>query len=145
MRATSQFLMAGLGLLTAASALAAQDQVLRISQADCVRLVRHQPAPDVAYRPGVDSRGREVVPADLDGGVRIETPEHFLIPIEVDLVERLGIPDSFRADAFIGMVEVRGERAYFNGRPLQSEAEAELATLCREAAGPAMDKPAAIP
>ncbi len=142
MRVAHQIRMAGLGLLivTADSALAAQDPVLRIAQADCARLVRHQPAPDVAYQPGIELRGREVVPADLEGGVSVEAPRHFLVPIEIDLADRLGIPaspDNFQADAFIGVIEVRGKRAYFNGQPLQNEAEVELATICQEVAGQA--------
>ena len=47
----------------------AQTEPIRIviTKVDCSRLVRHQPAPDVAYRPGVDARGRAVVPADIPG------------------------------------------------------------------------------
>ncbi|MCR9221915.1 MAG: hypothetical protein NXI21_16945 [Alphaproteobacteria bacterium] len=40
---------------------------VRITEADCRRLLAHRPAPDVAYRPGVDVRGRAVAPADLPG------------------------------------------------------------------------------
>ena len=36
---------------------------VRIAKKDCRRLVRHQPAADVAYQPGVDVRGNKVVGA----------------------------------------------------------------------------------
>lgn len=106
-----------------------------LTEADCRRLVKHVPAPDVAYSPGVDVDGDPVVPADLDGGVRIELPETFAIPIEVELFERLGIPSDparFDADLVVGEVTVDIEgRAYFNGQPLQDEAAAELAAKCQ--------------
>ncbi len=131
--------MAGLALLiaTAATALAAEDLVLRITKEDCARLVGHAPAPGVAHQPGVDVHGRAIVPADLESSTEFGAADHFLIPLEIDLAARLGLPanpDRFEADVFIGVVEVRGARAYFNGRPLQSEAEADLASICREAA-----------
>ena len=37
--------------------------------------MRHEPAPDVAYQPGVDVHGRAVAPADLNGGSQIELPD----------------------------------------------------------------------
>ncbi|CUW40443.1 protein of unknown function [Magnetospirillum sp. XM-1] len=40
--------------------------VITISKPDCSRLVSHTPSADVAYKPGVDVRGRPVVPADAD-------------------------------------------------------------------------------
>jgi hypothetical protein len=128
---------AGLALLIALAAapLSAHEPVLGMTKADCARLVAYVPAPGVDYQPGVDVRGETVVPADLESNVEIALPERFLIPIEVDLAQRLGLPwnpDRFQAEAFIGVVEVRGERLYFNGQPLQNEEKAELAALCRE-------------
>lgn len=38
-----------------------------ITKLDCSRLIRHVPAADVAYQPGVDARGRAVAPADMPG------------------------------------------------------------------------------
>lgn len=121
---------------------AAQEPYLTISQEDCRRLVYHVPTDDVTYQPGVDVRGKAVAPADLNandpnGVPELIMPRTVLIPIEVDLFDRFGIPSdgtSFEADAFIGEVTVdivTGE-AYFNGQPLQNEAKAELAARCRQ-------------
>ncbi len=118
-----------------------------ITSADCARLVKHVPSPDVAYRPGVDVYGREVAPADLGGAPRIELPETILIDIEVDLLERFGIPDNpapvdadvpalFDADAELGWVVYKDGRFTFNGQPLQDEAQAELAARCQEIVRP---------
>ena len=49
-------------LVTANTPVSAEDAILRMTRADCKRLVTHQPAPDVAYRSGVDVRGRAVAP-----------------------------------------------------------------------------------
>ena len=125
-------------LLAAMPPAVAQDQArVTITRSDCQRLVRHVPAPDVAYQPGVDVNGRPVAPADLGSGVRIKVPEVIEIPIDVDLQDRFGIPPNrelFKADAFIGsvVVTVKDGRAYFNGQPLQDEAEFALTQRCQE-------------
>ena len=130
----------GCSVLLLSNPAAAQTYVT-ISEADCQRLIRHVPSADVAYQPGVDVRGKAVAPADLGanepgGGGDLILPRAVLIPIEVDLFDRFGIPANgvnFEADALIGEVTVdlaTGE-AFFNGQPLQSEAEAELAARCQ--------------
>ncbi len=106
-----------------------------ITTADCARLVAHRPAPDVAYRSGVDAHGRPVAPADLDGGIGLELPEDLIIEIEVDLFERFGIPAdpaNYQSDALIGLVTFENGRFYFNGQPLQNEEEAALAERCQQ-------------
>jgi len=108
---------------------------VRITKSDCLRLVRHEPAPDVEYQPGVDVRGEPVAPADLYGGSRIALPETVTIPIEVDLADRFGLPadDSFEGDVQVGTVEVRLEDGYatFNGQPLVPAAQHLLAERCQ--------------
>ncbi len=130
--------LAVLLLLAAAVAApaAAQEAYLSISEADCARLARHYPADDVTYQPGRDVRGKPVAPADLNGGTGLILPDAVIIPIEVDLFERYGIPTdgaNFKGDIFIGevVVDVASGRATFNGQPLQTDAEAELAARCQ--------------
>lgn len=123
----------------------AAEAYLTLSEADCARLARHYPADDVTYQPGRDVRGKAVAPADLDGGSGLLLPEAVVIPIEVELFERYGIPANaanFKGDAFIGevVVDVATGRAIFNGQPLQSEAEAELAARCQRIRGDAAAK-----
>ncbi len=134
--APSGILLALLLALAPALPAAAEESYLTLSQEDCARLARHYPSGDVAYQPGRDVRGKPVAPADLDGGSGLILPEAVVIPIEVDLFERYGIPanqDNFKGDIFIGevVVDVATGRAIFNGQPLQSEAEAELAARCQ--------------
>lgn len=118
----------------------AQQRTVSVSATDCARLVRHQPAADVAYRPGADVHGRPVAPADLGGGTQIVLPERFTIPITVDMAERLGIPPLgsgalHGGEIAIGTVEVAADgRATFDGQPLQSDAATALAAACQRVA-----------
>ncbi len=116
---------------------------MTIARADCARLVEHVPTSDVVYRPGVDAYGRAVAPADLNGslngglngGARIPVPETLHIPIEIDLLDRFGIPVTpglYESDIPIGEVIYRNGRLTFNGQPLQDEAAAELSRRCQK-------------
>jgi len=111
-------------------------QTVTIKTADCASFVRHLPSTDVAYKPGVDVHGRSVVPADLDGGVQIKPPEELVIPITLDLQQRLGIPvdpSQYQTQNFtVGTVTWKDGRGFFNGQPLQSEESARLAELCQK-------------
>jgi len=113
----------------------ADAQTVTIKAEDCAQFVKHVPAADVAYRPGVDVAGRKVVPADLDGGVNLDLPEAYAIPINVDLQKRLGIPvdpaQYQTRDFTVGTVTWRDGQGFFNGQPLQSEESARLAALCQ--------------
>ncbi|WP_207168787.1 hypothetical protein [Rhodovibrio sodomensis] len=139
--ATTRGLAAGVALLAALFALPVRGEVevdgtlVKITKADCLRLVKHRPEPGVAYQPGVDVDGDPVADADLYDRPRIELPERFQIPIEVDLPARYGLPpdDSFKGDVQIGTVEVDVDsgRATFNGQPLTSRAEAALRIRCQ--------------
>ncbi len=124
-------------LLIAATPPAAAHESLRvaITKADCARLVEHVPAPDVAYQPGVDVYGNPVAPAELGGATPIELPETIVIDVEIDLFQRFAIPVDpalYDADAEIGEVVYRDGRFTFNGQPLHSEAQAELAARCQK-------------
>lgn len=62
--------------------------VITISKPDCSRLIQHVPSADVTYKPGVDVRGRPVVPADADPRqaefARKIVPEVLEIPITIN-------------------------------------------------------------
>lgn len=62
--------------------------VITISKLDCSRVIRHTPAPDVAYKPGVDVHGKPVVSADTDPGreafAKKVLPEVLEIPITIN-------------------------------------------------------------
>jgi hypothetical protein len=108
---------------------------IAISRRDCERLVRHEPAPDVTYQPGVDVHGRPVVPADLGGGSQIELPDVIYIPIEVLIQDKYGIPANsvlYDATALVGVVSVRGNQIYFEDKLLTDPEIAALEDACRD-------------
>ena len=135
-------LAAGAALLAVLSALPVRGQVevdgtlVKVTKADCLRLVKHRPDPGVTYQPGVDVHGDPVADADLYDRPRIELPKRVTIPIEVDLPDRFTLPadDSFKGDVQVGTVEVdlATGRATFNGQPLTAEAVEAVRERCRK-------------
>lgn len=125
-------------LAAAAPACAAEMSGITVKGRDCADLIAHIPAPDVAYRPGVDAHGKPAAPADLGGtSFAYRLPDTINIPITVELAERLGIPaipGLYKAEADIGLVEFRLDdgRAWLNGLPLTSDEAHVLARACRQ-------------
>lgn len=122
-------------LMGATTAVTAQTAV-RISRQDCSQLSRHIASSDATYQPGVDVNGNAVAPADLNGSGQIPAPDAITIPLTLDLASRLGIPPGGNADYLarpvIGDVVVsRDGRVTFNGTPLTSDAQFELAQKCQ--------------
>ncbi|MEQ9575787.1 MAG: hypothetical protein RLN77_09425, partial [Rhodospirillales bacterium] len=71
----------------------------RISTRDCRRVLRHQSSGDVAYKPGVDARGKAVAPADLSGGFQMVLPDVYEFNVTKDLTSSLGsAEDQLAAD-----------------------------------------------
>lgn len=121
-----------IALVLALPAVAAAEK-LAISKSECRKLVRHEPSADVAYRPGVDVRGRRVAPADLGGGFQVAPPDEIEIPITVELDKTIGAAASglYKPEAKIGKVVYKNGRAWYNGRPLGTGASAEVVAACR--------------
>lgn len=121
-------------LLTGGAAVAGPtDSLIRIDAKDCARLVRHVPQPDVAYRPGVDSRGRPVAPADLGGGTQLPIGE-ITIPIEIDLASRNRLPKPhgrLEAEAQIGTVTLKNGQVLFNGQIMGDYEQHAVAEACK--------------
>ena len=130
----------GAGLVFAAAEMGwaheKETQVV-VKASDCRWLVRHRPAADVAYKPGVDVRGRRVAPADLEGGSRIEIPRELTIRLEIPLVllgeeSRLRTLSLAELDAGRVTVDRVSGRVSYNGQPLVDPAREKLAAACRE-------------
>lgn len=110
-----------------AAALAQQEPVrIVITKTDCSRLIRHVPAADVAYKPGVDAKGRAVAPADMPGsgadalpGV---LPDVLEFPITINPVS-YGARNQAQRDK---AAAAQGQSSTYTGK---KAAEAQLATL----------------
>jgi hypothetical protein len=127
----SFYFMALVVFMGVAEAAAAQTTVL-INEADCDRLVTHVSSSDVAYTPGVDVNGGAVAPADLNAQPQIQVPDVISIPVTIDLATSLGIQTPFLARPTVGNVQVtRDGRVSFNGQPINSGAQHELAKRCQ--------------
>lgn len=111
-------------------------EMVRISKQDCANVVRHTPAPDVAYKPGVDVYGRKVAPADLGNPSPIKVPD----VISFNLTQSLpglstatGNIGSAFGEPVIGKITIQGNQVYFNGKPLGGIGQSEVIKKCREA------------
>ena len=120
-----------LSMLTAAAAVAE----IAISERDCRQLVvKHEPAPDVTYQPGVDVHGNAVAPADLNGGSQLKLPDVIYIPLEVLIQDKYGIPANsvlYEAKAQVGIVSVRGDKVYYEDQLLNDPETVALEEACR--------------
>lgn len=108
---------------------------IAVTRRDCDRLVEYQQPAGVEYQAGVDSHGEPVVPADIGGGYDIQPPDTVVIPIEILVQDRFGIPANsvlWNAKAQVGVVTVQDGIVYFEGRQLGDAETAALRTLCRE-------------
>jgi hypothetical protein len=136
-------------MVAACTAGLAHAEQLTVTTSDCKRLVRHVPADDVTYKPGVDVRGNAVAPADIGGGYNMEIPEEIHIDIGIDLADRLTLRDQRRAGedapnnvtrkvlpyegkASIGLVTIKGNETYWNGQRITPQDELLLAEACRQ-------------
>lgn len=110
---------------------------VQISEQDCRWLTRHMLAGDVAYRPGVDVKGRAVVPADLHTYGSITAPDQVYIGLDVPLRVFLedGGPRRLReAEVNVGhvVVDLTTNQVFYNGRLLGDPDIAQLAVACRD-------------
>ena len=122
----------------AAASTAATTPTITVSRSACKELVRHVANDDVAYKPGVDVRGNDVVPADLNGGSNIlkSLPKEIEFPVSIDFFEYSGIavPNGVSGEQSIGKITYRNGQVYFDDQPLGDAANsAELIEACRKA------------
>lgn len=128
-------LLIGLGGAVADEQQAGTAEVT-VTPKDCRRLIAHQPADDVAYKPGVDAYGRPVTPADLPGIRVIKAPDKITFSITYDALKGLGVTgtsDLLSGEASVGEVsyDISKGRLEFNGQPLGDPEIAALALACK--------------
>jgi len=128
------FVLPAVALAFATSAVA-QAHTIVVDGAACRALATHQPAPDVAYRPGVDARGRPVAGADLAPSAPVLSPS-FTFDLNADLApylpagSRLAMPQMG-----VGRVTLGPDgKVLFNGQQVGQGDGAALAAACRRVA-----------
>lgn len=137
-------ILGGLALL-GVSALAAENLAPPDSETvmvgdPCDAFTVYEPAPDVAYQPGIDADGNPVEPADVDGSSPplLEPDHQYRVDLTLPLGDAIDTPPGSGAERVkdsyiaIGQVTVRDGRAYFNDQPLDDESEHALAVACAQ-------------
>ena len=123
------------GALAAASAQAADVTAIRITTSDCIRLVEHHPSADVAYQPGVDVRGKKVVPADVEASPNLQNIVPQVIEFSVALNPLQGGAARFGETSLeVGAVsfDMKSRRATFNGTPLTRAETRRISKKCKD-------------
>jgi hypothetical protein len=109
------------------------------TEADCRLLERHAPAVDVAYKPGVDVRGKPVVPADASPYGQVATPQQVAIDLSLPLRDLVAEPPARLGGAEVQVgqvtVDLATSQLAFNGRPLSDPELAQLVAACRAPRG----------
>ena len=111
-------------------------KTVRFSKQDCANIVRHQPAPDVNYKPGDGGFGRKVAPADLGNPSPIKVPDVITFNLTQSLPglsKATGNLGSAFGEPVIGQISISGNQVYFNGKPLGGIDQSEVIKKCREA------------
>ncbi len=103
----------------------------------CQALVKHVPDANVNYQPGVDVRGKSVVPADLPGSPTLQVPSSITVPLTADLFSylhfdpgTLPFKPGTNTAINLGTLEVTGDHVTYNGQPITSDQQDNLAVLC---------------
>ena len=83
------------------------------------------------YKPGVDVHGKPVVEADIAPSP-VSVPETFSFDVTVDLARQIGLstPAGVEAVAKVGTITYDKGKLFYNGAPMEGEAEANLRALC---------------
>ncbi|MBN9525538.1 MAG: hypothetical protein J0H82_05005 [Alphaproteobacteria bacterium] len=108
--------------------------VFMLNRGDCERIgTVYRPAPDVAYKPGVDVHGRPVAPADLPNGYEGVLPDQIVIPLTVPLRRYAPqVPAVAGSEIYAGAVtlDLASGKLFLNGRPLEPDDGQALAAAC---------------
>ena len=120
--------------------LAAGDKA-KVTKRDCMRMVRHMPRDDVAFKGGVDVHGRKVAGANLNNPSPIKVPKEIVIDLGIDIAEKYdlgkkGTGYSATTQTFgkISVDPLSGAVKY-NGQPLDGADKAAIAKACRQMYG----------
>lgn len=103
-------------LLTLLCPLLVEARTIVVEDGRCRVVERHVPDDDVAYRPGVDVKGRAVAPADLNGGNQVATPRFVTIPLNIPINQFLPVTPPFLNDVEVdaGLILVDTETGFLS-------------------------------
>jgi hypothetical protein len=114
----------------------AKDGRIVMSSSVCPLLGEEPGVPGADYTPGIDVNGKSVAPADLPNSAPRLNLDDFPIEINVDLQKRYGVRTNsglFYDKSMTGLVTVKDDRAYFNGKPLSDSERDMMRAACKAA------------
>lgn len=130
-----KFLILAAVLLGLGFAVPVSGHTVHIAKADCSRLVEHRATPDVAFRPGVDVRGKKVAPAGGSAAPAYTNLVPEIIEFSIALNPLRGGAARFGETALgVGTIhfDMKTRRATLNGQNLSRGDSQKLARKCRE-------------
>lgn len=126
--------------------VAVSAQTLQVEKSVCRQIAAYQPEARVAYQPGVDVRGRPVVPADVnavplgdfENQIRIkltnDTAKLFGLNLPNVAVNKVPIGQEqvplVNPEMEVGFITFQDGHPFLNGKALESDAATKLRTLC---------------
>lgn len=113
----------------------AAGETVRIARADCAALVEFRAAPDVAFRPGVDVRGRSVTPAGGPNSRAAENLVPTVLEFSIALNPLRGAAARFGETTLdVGLVrfDMASQRATLNGQRLSRGDTQKLSRRCQK-------------
>ncbi|HNQ91807.1 MAG TPA: hypothetical protein PKI93_02635 [Alphaproteobacteria bacterium] len=126
----SLFALVSVGLFSSSAAFAKDptdgvSPALAVGRIMCEKIfVAHQPAPDVAYQPGVDVNGNPVASADVAPSP-VSVPDFMEVPMTYELAKamKLSLPEGVEMDAVIGTLKLyKNGHVEYNGQDISSTA-----------------------
>jgi hypothetical protein len=116
-----------------------RERIILVTSADCQLLTPHVPNADVEYNPGKDVRGRDVAPADIDGGNALGLGQNgYSFYMTHDALkesaqsEMFGLADSQEGKIVLGQVTVLNGDVLWNVTSLGETDRNRLYMLCDE-------------
>ncbi len=106
---------------------------------ECRILPEHKAANDVTYQPGIDVRGKAVVPADINADPMGISTQTIVVPLTVDLAKRLQNQNikGLEMEGTLGFLEIAPSgRITYNGQDLTSQVHALCGEKPQETAPP---------
>lgn len=113
------------------------ERIILITSRDCLLLNRHVPDADVKYKPDVDVRGRNTVPAEVRSARGLNLGQNgysFYMTHDAlkgnEIAQRFGVEDSNEGKIILGQVTVQDGEVLWNGSPLQGADQDSVYLLC---------------
>lgn len=116
------------------------ERVIIVTREQCNLLTPHIPDVDVEYKPGKDARGRDVVPADLNGGndpLGIGENGYSFLMVhdalgQANLESQYGLTGSQEGKIVLGQVTVKDGDVFWNGQSLREAERNRVYMLCNQ-------------